>query len=89
MTTATVVTFIAHFVLLLGMGWHVYRRNESIEEYLLGGRQMGAWVTALSAQASDMSGWLSMGLPGAIHLCHWGSPGPCARVPAMCPLSGR
>lgn len=68
MTTATVVTFVLYFVLLLGIGCYFYRRNESIEEYLLGGRGMGAWVTALSAQASDMSGWLLMGLPGAIYL---------------------
>ncbi len=68
MTTATVVTFVLYFVLLLGIGFYFYRRNESIEEYLLGGRRMGAWVTALSAQASDMSGWLLMGLPGAIYL---------------------
>ena len=68
MTTATVVTFIAYFILLLGVGFYFYRRNETIEEYLLGGRGMGAWVTALSAQASDMSGWLLMGLPGAIYV---------------------
>jgi len=68
MTTPTVVTFIAYFILLLGIGFYFYRRNESIEEYLLGGRGMGAWVTALSAQASDMSGWLLMGLPGAIYV---------------------
>ena len=68
MTDATIATFIAYLVLLLGIGFYFYRRNESIEEYLLGGRTMGAWVTALSAQASDMSGWLLMGLPGAIYL---------------------
>jgi len=68
MTMPTVITFVAYFILLLGIGFYFYRRNESIEEYLLGGRGMGAWVTALSAQASDMSGWLLMGLPGAIYL---------------------
>jgi sodium/proline symporter len=68
MTTPTVITFVAYFILLLGVGLYFYRRNESIEEYLLGGRGMGAWVTALSAQASDMSGWLLMGLPGAIYV---------------------
>jgi sodium/proline symporter len=55
-------------VLLLGIGFYFYRKSVSIEDYLLGGRGMGAWVTALSAQASDMSGWLLMGLPGAIYL---------------------
>ncbi len=68
MTTPTIITFVAYFIFLLGIGFYFYRRNESIEEYLLGGRGMGAWVTALSAQASDMSGWLLMGLPGAIYV---------------------
>jgi sodium/proline symporter len=68
MTMATAVTFVVYFIVLLGIGFYFYRRNESIEEYLLGGRGMGAWVTALSAQASDMSGWLLMGLPGAIYV---------------------
>ncbi|MBN1359911.1 MAG: sodium/proline symporter PutP [Sedimentisphaerales bacterium] len=67
MTEPTIITFVAYLVLLLGIGFYFYRRNESIEEYLLGGRRMGAWVTALSAQASDMSGWLLMALPGAIY----------------------
>ncbi len=63
----TIITFVAYLVLLLGIGFYFYRRNASIDEYLLGGRRMGAWVTALSAQASDMSGWLLMALPGAIY----------------------
>lgn len=53
---------------MLAIGLYFYRRSVSIEDYLLGGRSMGAWVTAFSAQASDMSGWLLMGLPGAIYL---------------------
>ena len=68
MTTPTLVTFIVYFVLLLSIGFYFYRKSVSIEDYLLGGRRMGAWVTALSAQASDMSGWLLMALPGAIYL---------------------
>jgi len=68
MSLPTLVTFIIYFILLLGIGFYFYRKNVSIEDYLLGGRGMGAWVTALSAQASDMSGWLLMGLPGAIYL---------------------
>ena len=68
MSIATLVTFIVYFVFLLGIGFYFYRKSVSIEDYLLGGRGMGAWVTALSAQASDMSGWLLMGLPGAIYL---------------------
>jgi len=68
MTTPTVVTFLLYLILLLGVGLYFYCRSVSIEDYLLGGRRMGAWVTALSAQASDMSGWLLMGLPGVIYL---------------------
>lgn len=63
----TFITFVVYFILLLSIGFYFYRRNVSIEDYLLGGRGMGAWVTALSAQASDMSGWLLMALPGAIY----------------------
>ena len=68
MSIPTLITFIAYFIALLGIGFCFYRRSASIEDYLLGGRGMGSWVTALSAQASDMSGWLLMGLPGAIYL---------------------
>ncbi|MHC4625868.1 MAG: sodium/proline symporter PutP [Planctomycetota bacterium] len=68
MSIPTLVTFIAYFIVLLGIGFCFYRKSTSIEDYLLGGRGMGSWVTAMSAQASDMSGWLLMGLPGAIYL---------------------
>jgi sodium/proline symporter len=72
MSTPTLITFIAYFIALLGIGFCFYRKSASIEDYLLGGRGMGSWVTALSAQASDMSGWLLMGLPGAIYLAGMG-----------------
>lgn len=68
MTDPTLVTFVAYFALMLGIGVYFYFKSSNIEDYLLGGRGMGSWVTALSAQASDMSGWLLMGLPGAIYL---------------------
>ncbi len=68
MSIPTLITFIAYFIVLLGIGFYFYQRSANIEDYLLGGRGMGSWVTALSAQASDMSGWLLMGLPGAIYL---------------------
>ena len=62
------VTFIIYFVFLMAVGLYFYRKTANLEDYLLGGRNMGKWVTALSAQASDMSGWLLMGLPGAVFL---------------------
>lgn len=68
MSLPIVITFMGYFALLLIIGFWFYQRNVSIEDYLLGGRAMGSWVTALSAQASDMSGWLLMGLPGAIYM---------------------
>ena len=68
MADPTLVTFVVYFIFLLGIGFYFYRKSVSIEDYLLGGRGMGAWVTALSAQASDMSGWLLMALPGAVYL---------------------
>ncbi len=68
MNIATMITFIFYFIVLLGIGFHFYGKSTRIEDYLLGGRAMGVWVTALSAQASDMSGWLLMGLPGAVYL---------------------
>lgn len=45
------------------------RANNSSEDYFLGGRSLGPWVTAMSAEASDMSGWLLMGLPGVAYWC--------------------
>jgi sodium/proline symporter len=65
---SALATFILYFILLLGMGLYFYRRTANLEDYLLGGRSLGVWVTAFSAQASDMSGWLLMGLPGAVYL---------------------
>ncbi|WP_432736157.1 sodium/proline symporter PutP [Maridesulfovibrio sp. FT414] len=64
----TLLTFAVYLVFLLAVGWYFYKRTSDIEGYILGGRGLGGWVTALSAQASDMSGWLLMGLPGAIYL---------------------
>jgi sodium/proline symporter len=64
----TLITFVIYFIFLMTIGIYFYRKTVDIEDYLLGGRGMGSWVTALSAQASDMSGWLLMGLPGAVYL---------------------
>ena len=50
-------------VILIGV-FYAKRANKNSEEYFLGGRSLGPWVTAMSAEASDMSGWLLMGLPG-------------------------
>jgi len=50
------------------LGFVAYRRTTNLADFILGGRSLGSWVTALSAQASDMSGWLLMGLPGLAYV---------------------
>ena len=65
--SGTLVSFLGYLALMVLIGAFFCRRNNSLYEYLLGGRGLGSWVTAISAQASDMSGWLLMGLPGAIY----------------------
>ena len=60
--------FIAYLLLMLAIGFFFSSKTATMDEYYLGGRKMNKWVVALSAQASDMSGWLLMGLPGAIYL---------------------
>src|SRR5690606_34285182 len=57
-----------YFAAMLYIGYSAYKKTSGHEDYMLGGRDLPAWVAALSAGASDMSGWLIMGLPGAIYL---------------------
>lgn len=62
------IMFILYLALVVGVGVYFFlkTRGGGEKDYFLGGRKMNSWVTALSAQASDMSGWLLMGLPGSI-----------------------
>lgn len=62
------LAIIIYMILMLGIGWYAFRKTSNLTDYMLGGRGLGAAVTALSAGAADMSGWLLMGLPGAIYL---------------------
>ena len=68
MFNAESIVFIAYFVILffVGLIFFFNGSNRNQKDYFLGGRTMGPWVTAMSAQASDMSAWLLMGLPGSI-----------------------
>lgn len=61
------IMFFAYAALMLSIGFYFYKQNKSTEDYFLGGRSLGPVVSALSAGASDMSGWLLMGLPGALY----------------------
>ena len=63
-----VAALLLYLALILAVGLLAYRRTQSLDDYILGGRRLGPFVAALSAGASDMSGWLLMGLPGAIYL---------------------
>lgn len=62
------LTFGIYLIFLMFIGIYFYYKTSTHEEYVLGGRGVGYWVTAMSAQASDMSGWLLLGLPGAVYL---------------------
>jgi sodium/proline symporter len=67
-TTPMLITFVVYISAMLLIGLIAYMRTKNLEDYILGGRSLGSFVTALSAGASDMSGWLLMGLPGAVYL---------------------
>lgn len=68
--TVTVgITFGIYLAAMLTIGMIFYRRTESLSDYFLGDRRLNRWIAALSAQASDMSGWLLLGLPGLAYLC--------------------
>lgn len=64
----TLITFLFYIIAMIFIGLMAYRATANFSDYILGGRRLGSFVTALSAGASDMSGWLLMGLPGAIYL---------------------
>ncbi|WP_252258269.1 sodium/proline symporter PutP [Erythrobacter aurantius] len=69
MNSATLASLAAYFVLMLGIGLYAWKKStEDSEGYLLAGRNLPPAVAALSAGASDMSGWLLLGLPGALYL---------------------
>ena len=63
----TIAAMVIYMAVCLGLGFVAWRRTRSLGDFILGGRSLGSWVTALSAQATDMSGWLLMGLPGALY----------------------
>jgi sodium/proline symporter len=62
--SAVTLTFVVYLLVVLAIGVVAWRSTANLRDYILGGRRLGRWTTALSAQASDMSGWLLLGLPG-------------------------
>lgn len=69
-TIQIMITMVLYMAAVIGIGLAFAKKaNKSSEDYFLGGRTLGPWVTAMSAEASDMSGWLLMGLPGVAYWC--------------------
>lgn len=66
-TVAILIAFVCYLLLMIVIGIISMKQTNSTEDFFLGGRGLNGWVAALSAQASDMSGWLLMGLPGSIY----------------------
>ncbi len=69
-TLQILIAMVIYMAVVIVIGFVFAKRaNKSSEDYFLGGRSLGPWVTAMSAEASDMSGWLLMGLPGVAYWC--------------------
>ncbi|PZU30886.1 MAG: sodium:proline symporter, partial [Actinomyces sp.] len=66
-TTFSAISMIVYFVGMIMIGLWAYARTSDLDDYMLAGRDLNPFVAALSAGASDMSGWLLMGLPGALY----------------------
>lgn len=63
------IAIVLYMAFMIGVGVFYSKKNNSTDDFYLGGRKLGPFVTAMSAEASDMSGWLLMGLPGLAYLC--------------------
>ncbi|MGL4986701.1 MAG: sodium/proline symporter PutP [Treponemataceae bacterium] len=67
-TFSILAAFVCYLIMMIIVGWRYARKNETSHDFFLGGRNTGPWMTALSAEASDMSAWLLMGLPGIAYV---------------------
>jgi len=61
-------SFVLYLAVVFAIGWMAFKKTSDLGDFILGGRRLGSWVAALSAGASDMSGWLLLGLPGYAYL---------------------
>ena len=68
-----IIIFAVYILLMVAIGMYFSNKNENMSDYILGGRSLNVWVASLSAQASDMSGWLLTGLPGLAYVSAVGS----------------
>ena len=69
-TIQILIAMVIYMAVVIAIGIYFAKKaNKNSESYFLGGRSLGPWVTAMSAEASDMSGWLLMGLPGVAYWC--------------------
>jgi len=69
-TIQILITMCAYMLVVIGIGlFYARRANQNSANYFIGGRSLGPWIAAMSAEASDMSGWLLMGLPGVAYWC--------------------
>lgn len=67
------IIFFLYLLIMIGIGLFFFMKNKNVSDYVLGGRTLNPWAAALSAQASDMSGWLLMGLPGTAYVLFAGT----------------
>ncbi|MDD4122440.1 MAG: sodium/proline symporter PutP, partial [Eubacteriales bacterium] len=67
------LVFIVYLGLMVAIGVKFYSKTSDLNDFILGGRKLGSWLTALSAQAADMSGWLLIGLPGTAYVIYTGT----------------
>ncbi len=67
MEIGSMISILIYFAAMLSIGYYSYRKTSNLNDYMLGGRGLGPAVTALSAGASDMSGWILLGLPGSMY----------------------
>lgn len=67
------IAFVIYLLIMIGIGFYFSNKSKKMSDYFLAGRGLNSWVTAMSAQASDMSGWLLMGLPGAAYAAGMGN----------------
>ena len=72
-TIIEMIVFGVYLLFMLMIGFGFLNKNKTMDDYFLGGRSLNKWVAAMSAQASDMSGWLLLGLPGTAYALYSGT----------------